>query len=134
MPRTAASRKTKSAPSAAVTITLPALAKGEIYAGVLLKDGQPSHHLVLLPGETTAAWKSAIAWAKDQGGELPTRKEQALLLANAADQFKRDWYWSSEEYAGSAYFAWFQFFGTGDQSYDHKSGRYRARVVRRVAI
>jgi len=73
MPSTTAIRKPVATPAAA--FPLPALAKGEAYAGILLKDGKPSHHLVLLPGQTNANWKDAIAWAKKQGGELPTRKE-----------------------------------------------------------
>ncbi|TAK45296.1 MAG: DUF1566 domain-containing protein [Betaproteobacteria bacterium] len=115
-------------------MTLPDLAKGETYAGILLKDGKPAHHLVLLPGGTTATWKDAIAWAKKQGGELPTRKEQALLFANAADEFEPRWYWSSKEYAGTADYAWVQGFSFGYQCDVHKSYGCRARAVRRVAI
>jgi hypothetical protein len=40
------------------------LAAGERYAGLMLgADGAPSHHLVLLPGNTKAAWDAAKAWA-----------------------------------------------------------------------
>ena len=134
MARTAAIRKPKSAPSAAVTITLPELAKDEIYAGVLLKDGKPAHHLVLLPGDTSAQWKDAIAWAKEQGGELPTRKEQALLFANAAEHFRREWYWSAEQSAGDASFAWCQYFSYGSQTTSHQDNELRARAVRRITI
>ncbi len=130
MPRTTAIRKPKPAPTTAATITLPDLAKGETYAGILLQDGRPAHHLVLLPGDTSVKWKDAIAWAKKQGGELPTRKEQALLFANAADKFESAWYWSSEEYAGDADYAWIQTFNGNDL----KSNEYRARAVRRVPI
>lgn len=116
------------------TITLPELAKGETYAGILLQDGKPTHHLVLLPGETTATWKDAVAWAKEQDGELPTRKEQALLFANAADQFKREWYWSGEPFAGNDAYAWCQVFLDGDQYGGHKGYDCRARAVRRIPI
>ena len=115
-------------------LTMPALKKGEAYAGILLKDGKPSHHLVLLPGDEQKNWKDATAWAKKKGGELPTRKEQALLFANAADKFQQRWYWSSEEYAGNADYAWIQNFSYGYQGYYHKSNDYRCRAVRRVAI
>lgn len=134
MPRTAAARKPKPAPVAVVTITLPELVKGEVYAGILLQDSKPAHHLVLLPGETKAKWNEAIAWAKKQGGELPTRKEQALLFANAAEHFQQNWYWSGEQYAGNADCAWGQDFGNGYQDYFHESGVYTARAVRRAPI
>jgi hypothetical protein len=92
----ATARKPKTA--AAVTITLPELAKGEHYAGILLDDkGKPAHHLVLIPGDTKLSWADAGAWAKKQGGELPTRREQSLLFANLAGKFERTWYWSSEQ-------------------------------------
>jgi hypothetical protein len=113
---------------------LPALKKGEVYAGILLKDGQPTHHLILLPGDDHKPWADAVAWAKKKGGILPTRKEQALLFANAADKFEQRWYWSSEEYAGNADCAWIQRFSNGNQIIIHKSLDYRCRAVRRVAI
>ena len=117
------------------TITLPALADGEIYAGILLVDGKPAHHLVLLPGDAKdLSWKEALDWANKQGGELPTRKEQALLFANAADAFEHDWYWSGEPYAGYESYAWSQLFLSVYQYGSIKSSQLRARAVRRVAI
>ena len=117
------------------TITLPSLAAGEIYAGILLKDGTPSHHLVLLPNDLKpSTWKQAIAWAAKQGGELPTHKEQALLFANAAGEFEKIWYWSSEQYAGDESAAWAQGFGNGLQYYGHKASKLRSRAVRRIPI
>lgn len=132
MPAAAARKKT----AAAVAITLPELAKGERYAGILLDDkGKPSHHLVLLAGERSGfKWDEAVKWAKDQGGELPTRKEQALLFANAAGEFERDWYWSSEQDADAAASAWYQTFTNGTQHWRLKATKLRARAVRRVPI
>ena len=116
-------------------LTVPKLAKGEVYAGILLQDGKPAHHLILLAGEKASVkWENARAWAKAQGGELPTRKEQALLFANAAGEFKPTWYWSSEEHTGSADYAWVAYFYTGFQLNDPKDDDYRARAVRRVLI
>ncbi len=116
-------------------VAVPALAAGEIYAGILLKDGAPAHHLVLLPGEAKAVtWKKAVDWAAKQGGELPTRKEQALLFANAADAFEETWYWSGEQPASDESYAWCQGFGSGSQDYGDKYGKLRARAVRRIAI
>lgn len=133
MPSTTAVRKTKAVPLT-VAFALPELAKGETYAGILLKDGKPAHHLVLLPGHTNANWKDAVAWAKKQGGELPTRKEQALLFANAAEQFESRWYWSGEQLAGGAGYAWGQGFGNGGQGNNHESGKALGRAVRRVPL
>jgi len=121
--------------AAPVTITLPKLAAKEIYAGILLVEGKPDHHVILLPGENDSVkWKPAIAWAKKQGGELPTRKEQALLFANAGAEFQSAWYWSSEQHASDPSFAWVQHFSYGGQYYGHTDGGCRARAVRRVKI
>src|SRR6266850_3016156 len=104
--------------AAAAAITLPELAKGERYAGILLDEkGAPGHHLVLLPGTSTKDlnWEDAKAWAKKQGGELPTRREQSLLMANAKQHIEGRWHWSSEQYAGASASAWFQSFYDGYQ-------------------
>lgn len=135
MPATTAVRKAKKA-AAPVTITLPELAKGERYAGLILDaKGAPVHHLVLLAGDAeNLTWEEAKAWAAKQGGELPSRAEQSLLFANAKDAFKPRWYWSGEQYAGDADYAWHQDFFYGYQYAYYVSYRYRARAVRRVAI
>jgi hypothetical protein len=136
---TATARRTTTKRNAAIAVamfTLPELAKGEIYAGVLLDEkGKPAHHLVLLAGQRdNFTWEEAKKWAAAQGGELPSRKEQALLFANAAQHFERDWYWSSEQYASDPSYAWMQYFSNGGQYCYHTSSKYRARAVRRVPI
>lgn len=121
--------------STAVTITIPALNEGEHYAGIALKDGAPSHHLILLPGDLDdTTWAKAQAWAKAQGGELPTRQEQSLLFANAKQHFQSDWYWSCETHASGSDYAWLQGFHDGTQLSGHKDGNGRARAVRRLPI
>lgn len=117
------------------TIVLPDLAKGETYAGILITDGKPSHHVILLPGDLArTTWKEAATWAKKQGGELPTRREQSLLFANAQDAFKKEWYWSSEQYASNPSYAWIQSFDAGSQCHYRQDGSNRARAVRRLKI
>lgn len=116
---------------AAASITL---ALGEEYAGIALVAGKPSHHLVLLPGDVSKKLEDACKWAKEQGGELPTRSEQALLYAHLKDSFERDWYWSNERHADDADYAWYQYFGYGYQHCYDVSNRSRARAVRRVPI
>jgi hypothetical protein len=123
------------ASGAVITAAVPPLAKGEVYAGVIVEKGAPKYHIVLLPGEATSVtWADAKAFAEKAGGALPTRKEQALLFANAAERFEKAWYWSGEEYAGDAEYAWDQGFGDGLQGLWHEGYEGRARAVRRVSI
>jgi hypothetical protein len=112
------------------------LRPGEHYAGVILnEDGAPAHHVILLPGEADEVnWADAKTFAVNAGGELPTRREQALLYANLKAQFESAWYWSSEQHASSDDYAWFQNFFNGNQYNDNKSARLRARAVRRLTI
>ena len=112
------------------------LQPGEIYAGLLLgADGAPDQHIFLLPGaveETT--WPDAVTWAQSIGGELPTRREQALLFANLKGEFKQAWYWSGEQHEALADYAWFQYFGYGGQGNYLKSYSGRSRAVGRLDI
>ena len=107
---------------------------GGIYAGIMRGvDGAPDEHLVLLPGATEdVSWEAASEWAKAEGGELPTRREQRLLFINLKDQFEEDWYWSSEQAGPSG--AWLQYFDDGFQSLNTRSYEGRARAVRRLPI
>jgi hypothetical protein len=113
------------------------LKPGEMYAGLILgQNGEPDHHLVLLPGRDnkTLTWDQAVKAAKEAGGELPTRREQRLLFINLKDQFKPEWYWSGEQHAAYPSLAWTQDFSYGYQDVYLKSYEGRARAVRRVAI
>jgi hypothetical protein len=112
------------------------LKAGEVYAGLILGlDGQPDHHLVLLPGEAErVTWVEAKDFAAQAGGELPTRREQALLYANLKHEFKSAWYWSGEQHAADDDDAWFQYFYYGYQFTNGKSASLRARAVRRLII
>lgn len=119
-----------------ITITLPILAPGETYAGLILNDeGTPTHHLILAAGdEADLTWEQAKAFAEKAGGELPTRQEQSLLFANCKKQFEEDWYWSGEQHASYAGYAWYQYFGSGGQGFNHFDDELRARAVRRLPI
>jgi hypothetical protein len=126
--------------AAAKPLDLPAtavvLADGERYAGLLLdSEGQPSHHLVLLPGEKeNFNWKDALDWAASIGGDLPSRNEQAILFGNLKSQFQPKWYWSNQAHETDGSYAWFQGFYDGDQIFTHKSYEGRARAVRRFPV
>lgn len=112
------------------------LKPGEHYAGIILgKDGEPDHHLILLPGEAESVnWKQAKEFAEKAGGELPTRREQSLLFANLKEQFQPRWYWSGEQHASNSGYAWCQDFHDGGQYGGHEFSDYRARAVRKVVI
>ena len=57
-----------------------------------------------------------------------------MLWANHRDQFKKDWYWSNEIHHAESGWAWYQYFGNGNQHYTHKLNELRARAVRRLPI
>jgi hypothetical protein len=113
-------------------VTVP-LAAGERFAGVILKDdGTLSHYLILLPGNAEDLnWNDACKWASEQGGDLPTRREQSLLFANLRQEFDERYYWSSDRPEENAGWAWYQTFHRGSQYYAHQDYEFRARAVRR---
>ncbi|WP_231502495.1 DUF1566 domain-containing protein [Herbaspirillum sp. RV1423] len=118
-----------------VSIAIPSLNDGEVYAGIILsEDGKLSHHLILLPGEAEEInHADATAWAENLGGSLPARAEQSLLFANAKKHFKSSYYWSSELNGDG--WAWSQYFNNGDQySLVRTDDALRARAVRRLVI
>lgn len=51
-----------------------------------------------------------------------------------AEAFEADWHWSSTQFAGYSYCAWYQYFTDGDAYIDSKDSQGRARAVRRVII
>ncbi|MGG1948991.1 hypothetical protein AB1286_29995 [Trinickia sp. NRRL B-1857] len=63
---------------------------------------------------------------------LPAQRELNLCYATCAEQFEKDWYWSSTQY--SALNAWYQHFDDGTQDYADKDLTGRARAVRRLFI
>ncbi|MEM5294204.1 DUF1566 domain-containing protein [Burkholderia sp. JPY481] len=109
------------------------LAPGERYAGlVLAEDGTADYHLILIPGEIEdAQWGRAVEWAVEQGGELPTRREQSLLFANMKSEFESAYYWSGERHETNSGWAWCQYFGSGYQYCIDRDSEFRARAVRR---
>lgn len=109
------------------------LKPSEVYAGILL--GDVDQHIILLPRKIwNVTWEEAKRFAASSGGELPTRREQSLLFANAHDEFKPVWHWSSEQYSDDTSCAWVQDFGNGYQYCLHKSGEYATRPVRRIPV
>ena len=116
-------------------LNIPELADGEIYIGAIGDAAGNLHHVILLPGDNDdATHEYQLEWAKSIGGDLPTRIEQAMLLANHSDQFKKDWYWSNEINDTDSGWAWFQTFTSGNQIFSSRHGELRARAVRRLPI
>lgn len=117
-------------------IPAPDLAEGEFYAGIVFgKAGEPNHHLVLMDYIVTAtSWAAGMEWAAGLGGDLPSRREQALLFANLPEYFKPERYWSNEHCSGVPSYAWMQNFGHGGQNYYHESYEFAARPIRRLII
>ena len=115
------------------TITI---ADDERYIGTIISaDAGRNHHIILLPGDADEAdWETQMNWAKAQGGELPDRVESALLFSTMKDEFKEDWYWTREQHASYASYAWYQNFRRGDQRSYHTYSTLRARAVRRLII
>lgn len=114
-------------------ITLPELIEGEVYGGAIINPDGTGHHIILLPDEKeNINWNGAMAWAKEQGGDLPNRVEHALLYDQLKNQFKPDWYWSNTQHAFHSDVAWYQYFNAGYQYSLCKRGRIRARAVHRL--
>jgi len=118
------------------TINKPELKAGEIYIGTVINADGTGHHAILLPGDKDDGnWQSAMDWAKEKGGDLPNRIEQAMLFANHKGEFQEDVYWSNTTHHKESEWAWCQTFDSGYQSSYHKSDDCcRARAVRRLEI
>ncbi len=114
---------------------LPPLNEGEVYIGAIGDKNGDFCHVVLLPGDNDEdTWDAQMEWAKDIGGDLPTRIEQAMLWANFRDHFQKDWYWSNETYHEGSNYAWVQGFTNGLQGNALKHNTCRAHAVRRLPI
>lgn len=108
--------------------------EGGVYAGLSILGNAPVQ-LVLLHAEMEpATWDKAVEWASGQGGALPSRIDQLVLLKNVKAQFKPEAYWSGEQHAEGSFGAWGQDFDGGFQDYWPKGGELRARAVRTIAV
>ena len=107
--------------------------EGGTFAGLTTKPDGTHFVVILLPGAgTDLTWTKAKAWAKKQGGELPSRPVAALLFANVKSALQPRWHWTSEEEDASS--AWGCDFGNGYQHYYHKSFAGGAVAVRLIPL
>jgi len=124
-------------PGVAAVSALPAIGAaygGGIFAGITLHEDK-LHALVLLADDgEDMEWPDALEFAAKRDGVLPSRIDMIVLYKNLRDQFRKTWYWTSEEHPVNADYAFVQLFGGGLQGYGHKGHDCRARAVRRVAI
>lgn len=104
-----------------------------IFAGInTAKDGTHCA-VVLLPGAGTGlTWTKAKAWAKKQGGELPSRLVAALLFANVKSALQPRWHWTSDEEDAS--YAWYCLLYSGNQNLTRKSYEGSAVAVRLIPL
>jgi len=133
--------ETQTAP-AATTLTsisiaaLPPLGAdldGGKFAGLTTRKDGTHAAVVLLPAKgEKLKWKAAIAWAKEQSGELPSRPVASLLFANVKDQLDDGWHWTCEE--DDASYAWYCYFGSGRISSTLKSFEGSAVAVRLIPL
>lgn len=120
--------------TAAKTITLPKLAKGEIYKGLIVDEkGKPLHHVVELKSAASLPWVKAKEHAKKLGYSLPSRREGALLRASDPSG-QTGWFWLDAQYEGYGDYAWAQRFGGGNQSHYRKGFEFAVRLVRTIQI
>lgn len=117
-----------------VSVPAPCPYPGEFWLGAVITS-KKMEHIYLLPGDNDgASWQEQMDWAKSIGGDLPTRAEQAMLIAHMKDQFKEAAYWSNEKHVSDSAYAWSQGFVSGNQSYYTTDIKLRARAVRRSEI
>ena len=117
-------------------LQLPMLDDGEIYVGAFVSaDGQHQHHTILLPFDRDdAPWDEHMAWAKDQGFDLPNRLELLMMWSTMRRHFQQTAYWSNEAHHDDSSYAWYQDFYNGCQDIIPKSAALRAVAVRRSPI
>ena len=115
---------------------LPAIGgdlEGGTFAGLTTTPAGAHVAVVLLPGAgTDLTWTKAKAWAKKQGGELPSRPVAALLFANVKTLLRPRWHWLQETEGAS--FAWYCYFRNGVQDGFHKSYEGSAVAVRCIPL
>lgn len=91
-----------------------------------LFDGDDSEHLT----RRRFPQIGVIGWEHELSGATAL----FTVYGNLKDQFQEAWYWSCEQRASTASYAWDTGFLNGLQNYDHEDGSDRARAVRRIVI
>ena len=118
------------------SVNVPQLQKSERFIGSYSGPDGKVTLAILMPGEKkNVTWPDAQTWAKEQGGDLPSRVEGLLLYLHHRDQFQKDdVLWLNEQHAAFSGTAWYQYFYDGYQGYWYEDYKLLARAVRRVTI
>jgi hypothetical protein len=75
------------------------------------------------------------ARASNYTSGIPAQTSATDFKSTGAEDFAAEIYWSSSQTTNySGMYAWFQRFSYGNQDYAAKTGSYRVRAVRRVAV
>lgn len=123
-------------PAALKLAELPSLGAplaGGLYAGITTLPDGATVAVVLLPGRgERLTWKKAQTWAKQQGGQLPSRLVAALLFAHLKSHLPREWHWTDEALDASS--AWGCFFDYGFQDCIRKIAQLCAVAVRLIPV
>jgi len=118
------------------SVNMPQLQKGERFIGSYSGPDGKVTLAILMPGEKkNVTWPDAQTWAKEQGGDLPSRVEGLLLYLHHRDQFQKDdVLWLNEQRAAFSGNAWGQTVYDGYSRRWHEYYELLARAVRRVTI
>ncbi|CAJ0777758.1 hypothetical protein [Ralstonia chuxiongensis] len=116
---------------------------GQFHIGARYPEGwlvgvnSSTEAVILLPGDIEqVTWTDAMEWAREIGGQLPTRAEAALLHANFPQGFARGRFWTSDQCVSKRghFSAWYQSFSTGNQAYKTQRMLLKARAIRRMPL
>jgi hypothetical protein len=114
--------------------------RGEIYGGILPSDNKP---IWFSTAPRVMDHYAAAAWAKEQGGSLPTRKQGDYLttlkgkggafteIFNRGNSFPAGYVWLAEPTTLDRSHAWCQWLSDGDQSNHYRGNELPVLSVRR---
>lgn len=115
---------------------LPAIGKpldGGHFVGITTQAKGQHCAVVLLPEQgSDLTHAKAKAWAKQLGGELPTRPVAAMLFANVKKLLRAGRHWTAD--TDSPSYAWNCGFNYGLQTSLHKSCEGSAVAVRLIPL
>lgn len=118
-----------------VRALMPALYRGEVYAGLCQDPGLGPLHLILLPGDVrVGSIEDAEEFVASMGGELPTYAELGYLHMRMGQQFKASLYCTceQEEYDGDTVPVVYDFATDLERIAQNGARCIRVRAVRRV--
>ncbi len=112
--------------------------KGEIYGGIYPADDKP---IWFLAAPRLMDHYNAAAWAKQQGGSLPTMKQGSYLMTlkgkggsftemfNCGDSFPAGFIWLAEPYTGSRGSFWCQRLSNGSKDFYYGRNDFKLPVL-----